>query len=68
MDMNSIVTTDQCERRIQSVLKELGFTDRKNLVEASTLYGVKQENVIDMTTMNQSDDLVQRRCEMMLNG
>ena len=40
MDMNSIVTNEQCEQIIQSVVKELGFTDRKNLVEHSTLYGI----------------------------
>ena len=27
MDMNSIVTSEQCEQRIQSVLIEFGFAD-----------------------------------------
>ena len=66
--MNSIVTDEQCEQIIQSVLKELGFTVRKNLVQHSTWYERNQASVIDVTTMNLSDELVQSKCEMMLNG
>ena len=60
MDMNSIVTNEQCEQIIQSVLKELGFTVRKNLVENSTWYELNQASVIDVTTMNLSDEPVLR--------
>ena len=66
MIMNSIVTNEQCEQRIQSVVKELEFTDRNSLVENSTWYGLNQGYVLDV--MNSSDDLVQSKCEMMLNG
>ena len=67
MDMNSIVTNEQCEQIIQSVVKALGFTDRKNLVEHSTWYGLIQASLIDVTTMHLSDELVQSKCEMMWN-
>ena len=46
MDMNSSVTNEQCEQRIQSVLKELRFTDGKNLVEDATWYGLNQGYVM----------------------
>ena len=68
MDMNSILTNEQCEQTIQSVLKDLGFTVRKNLVENSTWYGLIQASVIDVTTMNLIDELVQSKCEMTLQG
>ena len=32
MDMNNIVTKEQCERITQAVLKELGLADRNNFV------------------------------------
>ena len=67
-DMNSTATNEQCERRIQSTLKELGFDDRENFVAGSTLYELIQGNVIDVTTMNLVDDLAQSKCEMMLTG
>ena len=50
IDMNSIVTTEQCEQRVQSVLKELG--------EDSTGHRWDEGYVLDVTTMNLSDDLV----------
>ena len=34
MDMNGIVTNEECERRVQSVLAEVGLTDRNHFVEA----------------------------------
>ena len=67
MDMNSIVTEEQCEQIIQPVLKELGFTDRKSR-EAFDRYELNQASVMDVTTMNLSDELVQSKCDMMLNG
>ena len=54
MDMESIVTNEQCEQEIQSVLKELGFTDRNNFEEASTRYGLNQGHVLGVATTNQS--------------
>ena len=33
MERNSIVTSESCKQRIQSVLKELGLTDGNNVVE-----------------------------------
>ena len=66
MDMNSIVTNEQCRQIIQSVLKELGFDDRNYFVEDSTRYGLNQGYVLELTTMNLSGDLVQSKCEMML--
>ena len=32
------------------------------------MYGLNQGCVLDVTTMYLSDDLVQSKCEMMLNG
>ena len=68
LDMHSIVTNEQCDQRIQSVLTELGFTSRNYLVWDSSWYGLNQGSVLDVTTMNLSDDLVQSKCEMMWNG
>ena len=65
-DMNSIVTKEQCGQRIQSVLKQLGFIDRKNLAEDFTWHGFNQGYVTDVITMILSDDLVQSKSEMML--
>ena len=62
---------EKCRRRragIQPVLKELGFIERKNVVEDPTWYRLNQGYVIDVTTMNLSDGLVQSKCEKMLNG
>ena len=61
MIMNSIVTHEQCERRIQAVLKKFGFTDRQNNVVDSTWYGLNQGCGIDVATMNLSDDPVQSK-------
>ena len=58
MDTHSIVTSEQCERRITYVAKELGYMDPKNLVEQSTWCGLAPGCVIDATTMNLSDQLV----------
>ena len=37
-------------------------------MEGSTWFGLHQGFVLDVTTMNLSDDLVQSKCEVMLNG
>ena len=60
--MNSIQTNEQRERRIQSVL------GRQNIVMDSNWYGSNQGYVLDVTTMNLIDDLLQSNCEMMFNG
>ena len=49
-------------------MQELGFIDQKNFVEDSTWYGMNRGYVIDVTTMNLSDDLVQSKCETMSDG
>ena len=66
-DVNGIVKKKRCERGIEPVLKELGSTDRENLVQDSSCYGLNQGYVIDVTKMNLSDYLVPSKCEMMLN-
>ena len=57
--MNSIVTNEECEQRVQSVRKELGFNDRTDRVEDSTWFGLNRGYVLDVKTMNLSDDLAQ---------
>ena len=37
-------------------------------MEHPTWYGLNQALVIDVTTMNLSDELVEPKCELMLNG
>ena len=64
IDMNSVVTNEQCEERIQSVVKTFGFTCRINFVEDSTWCGWIQGYVFDVATMNLSGDLVQSKCEV----
>ena len=48
--------------------EELGFIDRGNVAEDSALYGLNQGYVTDVAIMSSSDDLVQSKCAMMLNG
>ena len=40
MDMNSILTNEQCERRIQSILKELAF----NMVRIESTLRDRRDN------------------------
>ena len=69
MHMQKIVTIEQCEQRIQTVLKDLVSVDLGNFVEDSPWYGLELDGyVFDVTTMNLSDDHVQSKCGMMLNG
>ena len=67
MDMNSTVPNEPREGRIQSVLRELGFTDR-NFQEESTWFGLNQGYVFDVTTLDLNDELEEWKCEMMLKG
>ena len=68
MDMISIVANEQCQQRIQAVLNELGFTDRRNFVEDATRYGLNQGFVLDVTTMNLSEMMVHGQRTSLLIG
>ena len=66
--MNSSVTNEHCEQIDQSVLEELGFTNRTNLVGGFDMVWLNRGYLLDVTTMNLSSGLVQSKCGMMLNG
>ena len=74
MDMNNIVLDEQRERRINIVLKKVGFVEQQRFTQEATWFGLNLRHALDLTAaspdgkpMDLSDERVQAKCEMLLD-